>query len=432
LHAPHLARLPIVAPTLVVFIAAGCASGTARGSATQVGTIDVMAVWSGTEQQHFERVVAGFEASTHFTVTYLPAPGGVPAALAAKLAAGDPPDVAFLPQPGVLREYAVRGRLVPLDAIAGAEVAANYTAVWRNLASVGGHLYGVWFKAADKSLIWYNLGAFEQAGVVPPDTVERLIAVAHTLTGAGIAAFAVGGGNRWTLTDWFENLYLRVAGPQRYDLLADHQLAWTDQSVKDALHLMAQVLAPDVLAGGTEGALTTTFAESVADVVASPPAAAMTAEGDFVAGAVPAGSHIVLGVDLDAFPFPAVGPSGPAIEGGGDVAVLLRRSAAGAAFLRYLATPDAAARWATVGGFVSPNVNLDLSVYPDDLTRSIARSILDAGDSFRFDLSDLQPPEFGSTPSAGMQAALAAFLISGDVDATANRLEMAARAAYGT
>ena len=113
------------------------------------------------------------------------------------------------------------------------------------------------------------------------------------------------------------------------------------------------------------------------------------------------------------------------------MAVLFRRSAAGDAFLRYLATPDAAARWAADGGFVSPNVNLDLSVYPDDLTRSIARNVLDAGDGFRFDLSDLQPPAFGSTPAAGMQAALADFLVTRDVDATASRLETAARAAYG-
>jgi alpha-glucoside transport system substrate-binding protein len=425
---PHPARLSLFSSTLVVLVAAGCAP---VGPSSPGGTIDVLAVWTGTEQARFEQVVAGFESSTHVRVTYIAAPGGVPAALASRLAAGDPPDVAFLPQPGVLRQYATAGRLVPLDAIAGREVAANYAAVWRNLASVDGHLYGVWFKAADKSLIWYNVGAFERAGVVPPDDVERLITVAHTLEAAGIPPFAVGGSNRWTLTDWFENLYLRVAGPERYDLLADHELPWTDPTVKDTLHLMARVLTPDAVAGGTAGALATTFPRSVAEVVANPPAAAMTAEGDFDTAAIPTGSHPLLGVELDAFPFPAVGASGPLVEGGGDVAVLLRQSAAGAAFVRYLATPQAAARWASQGGFVSPNINLDLSVYPDDLTRSIARSILDAGDSFRFDLSDLQPPSFGSSPSSGMQAALANFLVTPDVDATADTLETAARAAYG-
>jgi hypothetical protein len=98
--------------------------------------------------------------------------------------------------------------------------------------------------------------------------------------------------------------------------------------------------------------------------------------------------------------------------------------------LRYLATPAAAARWASLGGFISPNLNLDLSVYPDPITRSIARSLLEAGDAFRFDLSDLQPAAFGSTPSAGMQKELTDFLVHGDVDATAARLEEEATATY--
>jgi hypothetical protein len=75
---------------------------------------------------------------------------------------------------------------------------------------------------------------------------------------------------------------------------------------------------------------------------------------------------------------------------------------------------------------------LDLSVYPDDMTRSIARSLLEAGDGFRFDLSDLQPAAFGSTPNTGMQGALRGLLISHDVAGTAQRLETAAEIAYAT
>ena len=86
--------------------------------------------------------------------------------------------------------------------------------------------------------------------------------------------------------------------------------------------------------------------------------------------------------------------------------------------MRYLATPAAAAIWAAAGGFISANLELDLSVYPDDVTRSIARSLLEAGDGFRFDLSDLQPAAFGSTPDAGMQGALRGLLISHDVAGT--------------
>jgi alpha-glucoside transport system substrate-binding protein len=100
--------------------------------------------------------------------------------------------------------------------------------------------------------------------------------------------------------------------------------------------------------------------------------------------------------------------------------------------MRYLADPAAATIWATHGGFISPNQALDLAVYPDALTRSIARRLIEAGDGFRFDLSDLQPAAFGSTPGTGMQGALRYLLVTGDVPVTAQRLGRSAAAAYAS
>ena len=67
----------------------------------------------------------------------------------------------------------------------------------------------------------------------------------------------------------------------------------------------------------------------------------------------------------------------------------LRSSPAAAELMRYLATPAAAAIWAAAGGFISANLELDLSVYPDDVTRSIARSLL--GGRRRLPLRPLRP-----------------------------------------
>ena len=158
--------------------------------------------------------------------------------------------MAFLPQPGLLRRYAAEHRLVPLNGIADDVVAGNYSPAWRQLGSVGGTLYGVWFKAANKSLIWYNEGVFERAGVAPPAGIDGLVSLAHRLARSGMPAFAVGGQNGWTLADWFSNLYLRLAGPARYDLLAAHKIPWTDPSVTATLRLLARVLDPHVIAGG--------------------------------------------------------------------------------------------------------------------------------------------------------------------------------------
>ncbi|HET6793714.1 MAG TPA: ABC transporter substrate-binding protein [Acidimicrobiales bacterium] len=430
MHGHRWASLALVAAVAV--LAAACASASPGTASLRGQRIEVLAVWSGAEAARFGRVITGFEAATGASVSYTSEPSGVPAALAARVASGSVPDVAFLPQPGTLRQYAAQGRLMPLDAATAGLVGSNYGSVWRGLGSYQGRLYGVWFKAADKSLVWYRVAAFEQAGVVPPATLDRLMTVARRFSASGLAAFAVGGSDRWTLTDWFENLYLDVAGPSGYDLLATHRRPWTDPSVRTTLGLMESVLAPELVAGGTAGMLSTTFRQSVDQVFGARPAAAMTSEGDFVAGVVSSDTGAVLGVDADAFPFPPFAGSPSGVVGGGDVAVMLRRSPAADAFLRYLATPEAAARWASEGGFISPNLNLDPSVYPDPITRFEARGLLDAGDSFRFDLSDLQPPAFGSTPTAGMEGELAAFLVDRDVEGTAVRLEAAARAAYGS
>jgi alpha-glucoside transport system substrate-binding protein len=413
--------------------AAACSAGPAAppGQNLRGQQLEVAAVWSGGEQRHFELVLRAFTRQTGVAVTYTSAGYSVPAFLAARLAEGRPPDVAFLPQPGLLDGYAAEHRLVPLNGIVGDVMASNYSPAWRDLGSVGGTLYGVWFKAADKSLIWYNENVFEREGVAPPAGIDGLVSLAHRLAKSGMPAFAVGGRDGWTLADWFSNLYLRLAGPQRYDLLAAHKIGWTDLSVKATLRLLGRVLDAHVIAGGPKAALATSYTGSVRQAFAAPPAAAMVFEGDFVAGIVSDETRAELGVDAGVFPFPAVGQPGPAVVAGGDAAVLMRRTAAGEALIRYLASPQAAAVWAAAGGFVSPNINVGLSAYPDEISRSIAASVLEAGNNFRFSLSDLTPADFGGTEGQGMRKILQQFLLSGNVDATAAHLEQAAREAYG-
>jgi alpha-glucoside transport system substrate-binding protein len=417
---------------LAAALAAGCSVVPSASPAQSLRgqKLEVAAVWSGVEQRHFESVLRAFTRQTGVSVTYTSAGYSVPAFLAARLAKGHPPDVAFLPQPGLLRRYATEHRLVPLDGLAGHVVTDNYSPGWRRLGSAGGRLYGVWFKAANKSLIWYNEGVFERAGVAPPAGVDGLVSLARRFARSGMPAFSVGGQDGWTLADWFSNLYLRLAGPARYDLLAAHKIPWTDPSVIATLRLLARVLDPRVIAGGPERAVVTSYQQSVQQAFASRPAAAMVFEGDFAAGIIGGATRAVVGVDAGVFPFPAIGQPGPIVVAGGDAAVLMRRSAAGDAFIRYLASPQAAAIWAAAGGFISPNINLGLSVYPDAISRSIAASLLQAGDDFRFSLSDLTPAGFGGTEGRGMRKILRQFLVSQDVDGTSVELEQAAGKAY--
>jgi alpha-glucoside transport system substrate-binding protein len=419
---------------LAVILVAGACAGDTDGAGPDLAgvTVEVTAVWQGAEANAFERVLDRFEADTGATVTFTSTAGDdLKAVLDRRIGAGDPPDVAVLPQPGLLAQLAASGALLPIDDLVGAAVRANWAPAWKRLGSVDGELYGVWFKAAHKSLFWYSIGMFERAGVVPPDDLDGLTAVAGALAAAGTPAFSLAGNpaDAWTATDWFENVYLRLAGPERYDALAERRLAWTDPSVAAALEMLAELWAPRhvVLAAGPA----TTFPESVGAVFSTEPVAAMVMEGDFVPGVVADTSPAEIGVDVDVFTFPGRAPSDRFVVGGGDAAVLLRDTAGGRALLQFLGSPAAASAWAEIGGFVSPNQAVDLSIYPDPTTRRIARSLLEAGDGFRFDLSDLQPAEFGGTTGAGMWAELARFAADPtDVEGTMARLEAAAELAW--
>ena len=420
-------RTLFVGLVALIVLSTACTSGDTSSSALRGARLEVLAVWTGTEQQRFSEVIREFEAETGVVVRYVPAGHSIADVLAERRARNELPDVAFIPQPGLLREYARDGLVVPLDAGTVAEVASNYPAVWRELGTVDGRLYAVWFKAANKSLVWYDLGAFERVGVIPPENLDGLIAVSRAFARRGIPAFSIGARDGWTLTDWFENVYLALAGPQRYDDLSAHRIAWTDPTVKQALRLLAELWTKNNVA---RGALATTFETSVQRAFGPPRAAAMVYEGDFVASAIAGLTTGRLGVDVDVFPFPGRVSGDRFVVGGGDAAVMMRRSRAGEAFVRFLATPRAAAVWAAYGGFVSPNLNVDLSVYPDPVSRSIARGLVEAGDHFRFDLSDLQPVQFGGIEGLGMRERLQEFLASGDVDKTAALLEADAAAAY--
>jgi ABC-type glycerol-3-phosphate transport system substrate-binding protein len=421
----------VLGAVLTGVVLAQCAPAHEPADARLDGArLEVLAAWSGVEQRRFEAVLRHFADRTGATVHYTSAgSAGVPLALSRRLAEGDPPDLALLPQPGLLRDLAAGGFLVRPGPRVVAAVRDRYGPVWQRLGSYAGTVYGVWFKAAHKSLLWYDVAAFEQAGVVPPADLPGLRKIAHVLTATGRPAFAVSAGEAWTLTDWFEDLYLRVAGPHHYDLLANHRIAWTDPSVLRTLRVMAALLRPADIAGGISGARRTSFEASVDLTFGAHRGAAMLHGADFVAGVIGARTHAELGVDADAFVLPGLSAV-PTIVGGGDVAVELTASRAGDELLEYLATPEAAAVWARRGGFLSPNVDLDLSIYPDDITRSGARSLLDAGAGFRFDLSDLQPAGFGGREDAGMQRELVRFLGHPDAAATAARLEAAATAAY--
>lgn len=418
----------------------GSPSASAGGKATvelpdlKGQTLEVAAVWTGPEQDNFTKVLDEFTQRTGAKVDFVPTGNNTSTFLGTKIEGGKPPDVAFLPQVGVLHQFADKGWLKPLGADAQAQLTKNFSKGWQELGAWKGKQYGVYAKAANKSLVWYNTKAFEAAGITgTPKTWKEFLATAQTLSDSGSPAVSVAGADGWTLTDWFENVYLSQAGPEKYDQLAAHKIKWTDPSVTEALKTLAQLWGKsDLLAGGNKGALNTEFPKSVTQVFSGATPAAMVYEGDFVTANINADTKAKLGTDAKVFPFPAVGADSPVVSGG-DVAVALKESKGAQALLTFLASTDAAQIWAAQGGFISPNKAMDQAAYKDDVTRTIAKALVSAGDSFRFDMSDQAPAAFGGTQGIGEWKDLQDFLRDPkDIAGTQKKLEADAAKAYGS
>ncbi|GGX65879.1 ABC transporter substrate-binding protein [Streptomyces minutiscleroticus] len=394
--------------------------------------LEVAAVWTGAEQENFTKVLDEFEKRTGATVSFVPTGNNTSTFLGTKIQGGQPPDVAFLPQVGVVHQFAEKGWLKPIGAETEAQLKKNFSQGWQDLGKVDGKQVGAYVKAANKSLVWYNTAAFEAAGITEePRTWKDFVATAQTLSDAGSPAVSVGGADGWTLTDWFENIYLSQAGPEKYDQLAKHEIEWTDPSVKDALTTLGELWGKDeLLAGGRKGALGTEFPKSVTQTFNGDTPAGMVFEGDFVSANINADTDAKVGTDAKVFPFPAVGADSPVVSAG-DAAVALKDNEGAKALLTFLASTDGAELWAAQGGFISPNKEMDMGAYKDGVTRDIAEALLAAGDDFRFDLSDQAPAAFGGTQGVGMWKDLQDFLRDPeDVAGAQRQLEADAAKAY--
>jgi alpha-glucoside transport system substrate-binding protein len=433
-------RIVVVALAAVLaLLAAGLAGAKSNNHAKPAGvsavsgSITFDGIWTASSgQKQFADVISAFNKKfPNVHVKYKPVGNDLPTVLATAVAGGHPPDMADIAQPGTVKQLATQGKLKPI-AYASSTISQNFAPAWKKLGTFNGKLYALVFKAANKSLVWYNVPAFKQAGVKAPKTWTQLIAAGKTIKASGTPAYSVGGADGWTLTDLFENIYMRTFGPAKYQALSDHKIKWTDPSVITALKTMGQVLGDSSnIGGGTSGALQFGFNDSVTNAFATKPKAAMVFEADFVAGVILTSTKAKPKTGFNVFAFPTIKPAGSSsVEIGGDLFVTFRDTPAIRAFVKFLATAPAAEAWAKTGGFGTGNHNVPASIYPDAITRQ-SEAPIQAAKSVVFDMSDAQPPSFGGTTGQGEWKLFQDFLKKpSNAAGIAKQLEAAAVKAY--
>jgi alpha-glucoside transport system substrate-binding protein len=381
-----------------------CGGGGGGGGETKkgTGTIHIFSLWGGSEQEAFQKVLNQFTKDTGIKTKYEAARDFLPV-IRTRLAANNPPEMAIIPRPGFVAELANDGDLVSLDDLGldADKINEQYSDTWTKLTTVDGTVYGVMAKANSKSTVWYKPTSFQQNGFEIPQTWDDLLNITKQYKAKGETPWAIGAqgrDNSWTLTDWFEQIYARQAGPDKYkQLFETGEVKFNDQSVKDALNKMLEIVNDKYVEGGIDTALGISFVDGIGRVFGKNAKAEMYMEGGFVGGIAldQVNTSLKPGTDIDFFKFPAVNP-GQSVDvvGGGDIAAAFVNNEDVKKLMDYLATPDAGRIWVSTGAVASPNDAVPEDAYPNDLVKKEAQQLKEAK-SFLFDGSDLLPGTLG-------------------------------------
>jgi alpha-glucoside transport system substrate-binding protein len=395
----------------------------------------VLGTWGGAEQESFLAMVRPFEQQTGITVQY-EGTRDLNAVLTTRVQGGNPPDVAGLPGPGQMAEFARAGRLIELSAfIDQSRLRAQYAPSWIELGTVDGKFVGIFIKAALKGPIWYNPRTFQEvSGGTFPRTWDELMALSRRIietrnTAPWCIGLASGAASGWPGTDWLENIFLRQSGPQKYDQWWQGQLAWTAPEVRNAWQTWGQIVGnPQMVFGGPQGMLATNFQEAGNPLFTTPPRCYLHMQGSFITDFFVQNNPNLRPVqDFNFFPFPDIDPQhSGAIEVAGDLFGMFRDTPQARALMQYLVTPEAQAIWVRRGGAISPNQAVPLDTYPDQLSRQMAQTLTSAR-TVRFDASDLMPEAMNN---AFWRAVLDFVQNPGNLDQILDRLDQTRRDAY--
>ncbi|MGB3491770.1 MAG: ABC transporter substrate-binding protein [Elainellaceae cyanobacterium] len=382
---------------LIVGGLTSCGGDSPSGSSTQ--TVTILGSITGEGAEAIEQVFAPFTEATGIEVVY-EGTDAFATLLPVRVDGGNLPDLALFPQPGLMRDFAENGRLIPLDSFLPSEqVAAAYGDDWVQLGSVDGQMYGLWARADLKSLVWYRPDVFEAAGYDVPTSWEALMALSEQIVADGGVPWCIGiesgAATGWVGTDWIEDIVLRQSGPAVYDQWVNHDIPFTHPAVKQAFEEFGAIARnPDQVLGGAVGVISTPFGDAPQPLFSDPPGCYLHRQTNFISTFFP--DSITVGEDVDVFLLPSMNSQEPPpiLVAGTAFAMLSDRPEVQAA-VEYLLTPEPHEIWVGLETYISPHQQVSLDAYADEFTGTQAKILAEAT-TIRFDGSDLMPGAVGT------------------------------------
>ncbi|MGY1885610.1 ABC transporter substrate-binding protein [Blastococcus sp. SYSU DS0753] len=354
------------------------------------------------DQPHIDSYVP-FEECTGVDVQY-EGSREFEAQLVVRTQSGNAPDLAFIPQPGLLANLVDSGDVVEPPAQVGQNVDEYWDESWKEYGTVDDTFYAAPLGANAKSFVWYSPSMFEEAGYEIPETWDEMIALSEEIAATGAKPWCAGIGSGeatgWPATDWLEDVLLRTAGPEVYDQWVNHEIPFNDPAVVEALDTVGDILKNEEFVnggfGGVQSIASTEWTDAGNPILEG--TCWMHRAASFYQANWPEGTEIGEDGDVFAFPLPPIdGDSAPVLGGGEFVAAFNDRPAT-QALQTYLSTAD----WANVKaqvsgpGWVSANTGLEIDNLESPIDQLSAELFQDPESVFRFDGSDLLPGEIGA------------------------------------
>jgi len=365
--------------------------------------VNIFGVYTSEDEARFRAALVPFEQATGIDVNF-EGSGDFEQLIRVQVEAGDPPDIAQFSQPGLIAEMA--DKMVPLDCFMNVDqLKEDYIQSWLDLATFDDHLYGLFYRASTKSIVWYSKPEFDAAGYEVPETWDQLLALMDEMVANGHTPWCIpaehGGSTGWVITDWVEDVLLRTAEPEVYDQWTNHEVPFNDPAIKEAMdeYVGKIMFNEDYVYGGPEGVLTIWVGQT-AELFPSEeegraePACWMMKQAGWIPAFFPEGTTV--GPDgAWFFYFPPIKEElGKPVLGGGDPIGMFNDRPEVRAVIEYLATPAGCEVWVKTGGFISPNRSVPTDWYFDEAER-LQGEIMQNADVFRFDASDLMPGTVG-------------------------------------
>jgi len=318
-----------------------------------------------------------------------------------RVQAGDAPDIAMIPQPGVVADLASRDALTPLDFLDVDALTEDMTAGTIEAGTVDGTFYGLLASMNVKSLVFYPKKAWDAAGYEAPTTLEELSELTEQIKADGTTPWCMGIGSDtatgWPATDWFEDLIMRFGGVEGYNSWVSHETPFDSDLVREAAAYFEETLFTEGnVVGGRSAISSTAFGVAGNPLFDDPAGCMLLKQGSFITTFFPEDVQADLEAEVGVFAFPGVEEGDLPVLGGGDLAVLTKDSAGARAAMEILTDPTIGEIAASNGSnYISPFKTFDTSLYPNPI-QADAAEVAYGSSAFLFDGSDQMPGAVGA------------------------------------